>query len=210
MGLFFRSFSPQQTLVEKPNSNIRRRGGGKGESVWCFLSAAEHCDSAAQFLREAAKSLRKLAANTSEWPKRSRNEPGSSKVRFTNVGGKGIRATSSAENLSAGANHRSVCPFGEDVDPFLEASMAHLLQQECEEPTTTLRPSRKIDVLYLFGCFVSWRKDRASKWYQELLSATDDADEEVSMVAKWFWQECQRLAPSDPNASSRRGTLCRS
>lgn len=88
--------------------------------------------------------------------------------------------------------------------------MAQVLQQECEEPSTTLRLSRKIDVLYLFGCFVNWRKDMVSKWYQELLSAADDADDEVSMAAKRFLQECERLVPSDPNASSKRGTLCRS
>lgn len=89
--------------------------------------------------------------------------------------------------------------------------MAHALQERREERSgATLQESTKIDVLYLFGCFVSWRKDGARKWYQEILSAAEDPDEGVSMAAKFFLQECERLMPSHLQASSKREKPCQS
>lgn len=89
--------------------------------------------------------------------------------------------------------------------------MAHTLQERREERSgATLQESTRIDVLYLFGCFVTWRKDGDKRWYQEILSAAEDPDEEVSMAAKFFLQECERLVPSQLHASSKREKRCQS
>ena len=89
--------------------------------------------------------------------------------------------------------------------------MAHALQQGWEAGSgATLQESTRIDVLYLFGCFLMWRKNGDEKWYQEILSAAEGSDEEVCTAAKFFLQQCERLAPSQPYATSERRKLCQS
>lgn len=94
-----------------PNT-LYPKGGGPG-----IFRTAEHCDSAAKSLWEAAKSLRacrRAGANG----QRGLKWTVLSKARFNDDGEKESGPRATAENLSAGATIRSVCHLGEDANPF--------------------------------------------------------------------------------------------
>lgn len=88
--------------------------------------------------------------------------------------------------------------------------MTHALQEGTDKTSAAAAESGKIDALYVFGCFVMWRKDRDDKWHQEILTAAGYPDEEVSIVANFFLQRCERLAEANAYANAGGGELCRS
>lgn len=79
-----------------------------------------------------------------------------------------------------------------------------------ERSEATVQEPATIDVLYLFGCFVMWRKYGDERCHQEIVLAAESSEEAVRTAALAFLGEYSRAAKEPSHASCSGSHICQS